>query len=517
MFITTLLQGYQLTHWHVLGAVAALYISGAVVYALLFSPLRGIPGRFITKLSSAYFGYVTVTGCLADACVDDYYKYGDIYTLTPSLVVLSNPSDCKRVLSTYRYPKSDRYFAFGPLGDTIFSTSSADVNRLRRKMIGPAFTHGNLSRMEAVILECGVLSIKKKWDEAIESAAGLGSSATVAYDHHLFLAGFEIISTLAFGQRSHVLDREETELLRWHRDTSMLCMVHFGLPFVSMAPFRFLTRKLWQSLHSIARFSDAATERRRELLRTCQIEKPSDILQTMLDAIDPETKARLTKAEITAENVLLLMAGSDTTSLTMTWTMHYLMLYPDVYRRVVDEVRSAFPHDHLITYAEGRARLPYLEACIYESMRIRGASSLFLPRTVPKGGGTFQGHFIPEGAQVGVSIAGLNHNTDVWDNPRRFIPERFISDETAKQKVMTFSSGVRVCPGRNLAWMEMTTILANVLKDYDLELPANSAFGPDRLDEHGNPVPIPDFNAITVGPKYPHRDCRLVITRTPVY
>ncbi|KAJ1815041.1 hypothetical protein LPJ60_005853, partial [Coemansia sp. RSA 2675] len=180
-------------------------------------------------------------------------------------------------------------------------------------------------------------------------------------------------------------------------------------------------------------------------------------------------------------------------------------------------VRQAFPRHHLITYAEGKAHLPYLEACIFESMRIRPVSGFPMPRVVPEGGATFQGHYLPAGTMLGVNVSGVNNHASLWSNPRKFMPERFLDDEKAKNNILTFSSGVRVCPGRVLAQYEMVTILANILKDYDLALPEDSLFTPEKRDVYGNPIPMPRFQCLTVGPKYPERDCRIVISPAPEY
>ncbi|KAJ1954329.1 hypothetical protein GGI12_005812, partial [Dipsacomyces acuminosporus] len=51
------------------------------------------------------------------------------------------------------------------------------------------------------------------------------------------------------------------------------------------------------------------------------------------------------------------------------------MLYPECYRRAVEEVRSAFSRDHLITFSEAKAQLPYIEACIHESLRLAGVAT----------------------------------------------------------------------------------------------------------------------------------------------
>ncbi|KAJ2892404.1 hypothetical protein GGI21_005619 [Coemansia aciculifera] len=97
------------------------------------------------------------------------------------------------------------------------------------------------------------------------------------------------------------------------------------------------------------------------------------------------------------------------------------------------------------------------------------------------------------------------------------MPERFIGDEKAKVNVLTFSSGVRICPGRNLAQYEMMTIIANLLKDYDFAMPSESLFSPDYVNEHGNPVVMPCTHSLTVSPKYPERDCLIVVSPAPQY
>ncbi|KAJ1824516.1 hypothetical protein LPJ73_009324 [Coemansia sp. RSA 2703] len=226
----------------------------------------------------------------------------------------------------------------------------------------------------------------------------------------------------------------------------------------------------------------------------------------------------MTPQQITAEITGFLDAGTDTTSQTLSWAIHSLMLHPQVYHKAVAEVRAKFPPnmDHTITYAEAKA-MPYVEACIYETLRIQAVSGVPLPRIVPKGGATFQGFFLPGGIQVGVNIAGANHHMGTWDSPRKFMPERFVDNPGLKQNVLTFSSGVRTCPGRNLANYEMMTILANILKDYDIENPKDALFTPGRLDNYGNPVTMPSKQNLTIIPCYPDRDCRVIVRKARKY
>ncbi|KAJ2769457.1 hypothetical protein GGI18_005395 [Coemansia linderi] len=190
------------------------------------------------------------------------------------------------------------------------------------------------------------------------------------------------------------------------------------------------------------------------------------------------------------------------------------MLYPEAYAKATREVRRECPHSNTIHYAEAKAKLPYIEACIYESMRIRAATGVFLPRVVPKGGATFQGHFLPEGTELGVNVAGANHHRETWGNPRRFMPERFINNGNLMQSVFTFSLGARMCPGRNLALVELLPTMANLLRNYEFTLPPSALFTPDILDEHGNPAVMPRSHRFTsVGPTYPDRDCNIIISK----
>ncbi|OMJ11248.1 Cytochrome P450 2U1, partial [Smittium culicis] len=102
-------------------------------------------------------------------------------------------------------------------------------------------------------------------------------------------------------------------------------------------------------------------------------------------------------------------------------------------------------------------------------------------------------------------------------DPRTFNPDRFLGPEGEKLKkeIVAFSTGVRICPGRNLAWMEILQIIPNMLKDFDLELPADSKFGPNILDPKRNNQPLlpKDITFGTRSPANPDADCNIVIKK----
>ncbi|KAJ2821348.1 hypothetical protein FBU31_004933 [Coemansia sp. 'formosensis'] len=486
-----------------------------VVYCLYFAPLCNVPGSTLSKLTSAKMNLQSLFGLLGKFAEDEYYRRGDIFTMTPSTVAICNPTDCRAILNNPLFVKSYIYKGFDGHGPNTFSMVSPDLSRLRRRQIGPAFANGYLSDMEPTILECGITALQAKWDEQIASSSS--GMATVNYSMHFTLATLDIIGALGFGQRFNCLRDDNYKVVHWVENYHQLAIarVIFGGPESSFA--NLVLRRLVKSKKEFMAFGAAAAELRRQQLRTEDFEKPKDLLQILIDAQHPDCKVPMTDTQVVDEIAIFLIGGVDTTSLTLTWTLHYLLLHPEVYRKVTDEVRREFSRHHLITYAEGKSRLPYLDACIYESMRIQPATGAPMPRMVPEGGATFQGHFLPEGTMVAVNTCGVNHHQGTWSNPRKFMPERFLDNESAKNSIMTFSAGVRICSGRVLAQYEMITILANLFKDYDFALPADSLFTPSRLDEHGNPVVMPQFQALTIGPRYPERDCRVVVSSAPEY
>ncbi|KAJ1953214.1 hypothetical protein EC988_003119 [Linderina pennispora] len=300
----------------------------------------------------------------------------------------------------------------------------------------------------------------------------------VNYYSDFLLIVFDIISTLGFDHQFRTLENNGSQIVKWVDDVHQLNMYRILFAYPTRFPATLFTSKSIKGVQDFLDFGNRITEERRKQVEA-GMEPPKDILQALIDAVDPVTKEKLTTAEITAENIILLMAGTNSASYTMAWFLHYMMLYPDVYKL----------------------------------MRIRGVTSVIFPREVPAGGATFQGYYFPAGTSIFLNFAGLNHNKDVWGDPRNFRPGRFIENENLKQNVFTFSSGVRVCPGRSLAHFELYTVLANLLKDYDFKLPEGSPWGPDNVDKFGNPIPMPRTFVTTVRPKYPERDCNVLITK----
>lgn len=153
----------------------------------------------------------------------------------------------------------------------------------------------------------------------------------------------------------------------------------------------------------------------------------------------------LTLKEITDEAQIYIVAGSDTTALTLTFLVWSVCRQPAVVQqRLADEVRRLLPpppgrfEDHDVQ------QLPYLNQVIEEALRLYPPAPSALPRVVPPGGATLSGHFLPGGSVVCTQAYSLHRNPDVFPNPDVFDPSRWEHPtKEMKDSFMAFGGGSR--------------------------------------------------------------------------
>ena len=159
-----------------------------------------------------------------------------------------------------------------------------------------------------------------------------------------------------------------------------------------------------------------------------------DILARLIEARDPDTGEPLEEVELQTEAWSNIVAGSDTTATSLTSIMFRVMKNPRIYERLVTEIRTAFPPDtnEIPTYAQTN-KLPYLQACIKEALRVLPAIGRPLPRIVPPEGKTLAGETFPEGVIVGIPAWTVHRDKKVWgEDAEIFRPERWLEGDAAK-------------------------------------------------------------------------------------
>lgn len=194
----------------------------------------------------------------------------------------------------------------------------------------------------------------------------------------------------------------------------------------------------------------------------------------MFSILNSESKKQLSQTEIILNMALFISAGTDTTATTLTGWTYYICTHPEAYARVVEEVRGSFASDSDIKFWSLK-NLRYLEATIFEALRLFPPSAASQQRIVPPGGATIDGYYIPAGKTVAVSPWAATHSHLNFYKPDDFKPERWLGEDKkfANDKLnasLPFGTGPRVCVGKNLAYMEMRLITAHLLWNFDIEL-----------------------------------------------
>lgn len=206
-----------------------------------------------------------------------------------------------------------------------------------------------------------------------------------------------------------------------------------------------------------------------------------DFLSYLLHAHDPQTGKGFTQKELDADSGLLIAAGADTTSVTLSAAFFYLSNNPRVLSKLVQEIRGAFDDVEDVRLGAKLNTLVYLRACIDETLRLAPPVPAHLPREVLKGGLTVDDDFFPEGTVVGTSAYCMGHNEEYYPEPWEFRPERWIvvegrdkgegskeSVKVARDAFCAFSLGNRGCVGKNVAYLELTLSLARSLWLFDI-------------------------------------------------
>ena len=214
-------------------------------------------------------------------------------------------------------------------------------------------------------------------------------------------------------------------------------------------------------------------------------DKP-DLLSMLMNAVDEETGERMDDVQLRDEVMTLFLAGHETTSNALTWTLWQLASLPAIesqLRAEIDDVtQGAEPSvEHVM-------RMPYLDAVLKESMRLY--PPVWIVTRSAEVDDIVGGHPIHKGDFVFVSAWVTHRHPKLWPNPTTFDPARFLHDDDTRPKYayFPFIGGPRKCIGDFFATLEMKLLLIMILQRVRIALEPGHVVVPEPV--------------ITLRPKY---------------
>ncbi|MBA0688269.1 hypothetical protein Goari_006071, partial [Gossypium aridum] len=170
------------------------------------------------------------------------------------------------------------------------------------------------------------------------------------------------------------------------------------------------------------------------------------------------------------QKLVILFAGTDTSSVTMEWAMANLLNHPQVLKKARDEIDNLIGEEKLIEESDV-PKLHYLQSIIYETLRLYPAAPLLVPH-MPSTDCSIGGYDVPSGTVVLVNAWSIHRDPNVWDDPTSFKPERFDGNSEKiehSQKLLPFGLGRRSCPGANLAQRTVGLALGSLIQCFEWE------------------------------------------------
>lgn len=188
-----------------------------------------------------------------------------------------------------------------------------------------------------------------------------------------------------------------------------------------------------------------------------------DLLDMLIGSTDEETGDGMTDEQLRDEILTIMLAGHETTAMSLTWTLHLLAQNPEIEAKLLAEVDSVLG-GRVATMTDA---LPYADRVVQESMRLYPPAWIVARRAAEDD--DFDGLRVREGDWVFLSPFVTHRRADFWPEPERFDPDRFLPERVAarhRYAWMPFIAGQRKCIGDQFALMEARLILVTLLQQW---------------------------------------------------
>ncbi|MCU0544299.1 MAG: cytochrome P450 [Oscillatoriaceae cyanobacterium Prado104] len=190
-----------------------------------------------------------------------------------------------------------------------------------------------------------------------------------------------------------------------------------------------------------------------------------DILSLLISARD-EAGEPMSEVELRDELMTMLFAGHETTATALSWALYWIHYVPEVRENLLQELSTI---DAENADAIEITKLPYLNAVCSETLRFYPIIFFAFPRIL-QAPMQLMGYNIPKGIMLSPCIYLVHHREDIYPEPKRFKPERFLERQFSPYEYFPFGGGNRRCIGAAFAMFEMKLVLAKILSRYSLEL-----------------------------------------------
>ncbi|MFT5750842.1 MAG: cytochrome P450 [Flavobacteriales bacterium] len=332
-------------------------------------------------------------------------------------------------------------------------TVEGDTWKTQRKLIQPAFHKKTLVNLLDKVLDAIQIELQRiETNAPIDIFPIFNDLAFQTVVKALFSSD---IDPKLINRLQHITEAAQTMLVRELRQPFKKLYFKYGGPVKKHIAMVQEGREILRGL---------VHERRQSNIRH------DDLLDMLLDA-RYEDGSGMDEEQLLDEILILFVAGHETTSNSLTFTMELLARHPEVQERLFREIENdpvmgeGLPSEaDILTFIKSQT---YAKQVIEESMRLY-PPAYFIDR-VNYEGDTFDGMEIPKGSNVLFSIIEIHKHKEYWEHPEAFDPDRFADNAGMKHPAyFPFGAGPRMCIGNNFAMYEMVLAVTEVVRRYTI-------------------------------------------------
>ncbi|KAL1633443.1 hypothetical protein SLS58_011074 [Diplodia intermedia] len=458
------------------------------VYSTFRRGIRRVPGPLAAKLTPYWRIGLVWSGDAHEKYRALHARYGPMVRTAPHVVDISDPAAIPTIYGIKsRFLKSAFYHPFTPVYenrpmDNMFTTTDAAEHRALKRPVAQKYSMTSVSALEYLVEPC-----TQVFTDAMLDLQG----QPVDLGEWVQWYAFDAIGKITFGAAFGFLERRRDVhgAIRSIETALQYSGIVGQVPWLH--PYLMGNMRLRATVQKLAFGDRDALEIITEMVLNSIAEydagggsggsddddrgRRGDFLAYLRQQQKAAGSAMSTR-ELMNHLMGNLLAGSDTTAISLRAIFYYVMRDERIYRKLqreIDDAHAAGNLSEFVTYSEC-LQLEYLQACMKEAMRMHPGVSYPLERVVPEGGTELCGHYLPPGTIVGVNAAVIHRDRGVFgEDADQFRPERWMEDETKakemERNLLTFGAGARTCIGKNISIMEMGKLVPQVLRQFELE------------------------------------------------